>query len=150
VLLFAPTLKWRQINATVLFFPHWKLVTLQSSNKAYQYNETNVMHFLFSFIKSSNPGAANWHNNIPSATFSASWGWASNARNVYRPLILNKLNKNYITLVSRYWYTVMHGQQNILHIVPAADVIATASMGKTAIVLLSFHKMCLSVFHSLG
>jgi hypothetical protein len=44
---------------------------------------------------------------------SASWGWASNARNMQRPLILNKLNKECITLVSLYWYTMMHGQQNI-------------------------------------
>jgi hypothetical protein len=29
------------------------------------------------------------------------------------PFILNKLNKKCITLVSLYWYTVMHGQQNI-------------------------------------
>jgi hypothetical protein len=44
---------------------------------------------------------------------SASWGWASNARNILRPLILNKLNKKCITLVSLDWYTMMHGQQNI-------------------------------------
>jgi hypothetical protein len=44
---------------------------------------------------------------------SASWGWASNARNMQRPLILNKLNKKCITLVSLYWYTMTHGQQNI-------------------------------------
>jgi hypothetical protein len=31
------------------------------------------------------------------------WGWASNARNKYRPLILNKLNKKCLTLVSLYW-----------------------------------------------
>jgi hypothetical protein len=31
---------------------------------------------------------------------------------MYRPLILNKLNKKCITLVSLYWYTVMHSQQN--------------------------------------
>jgi hypothetical protein len=42
-----------------------------------------------------------------------SWGWASNARNVQRPLIVNKLNENCFTLVSLYWYTMMHGQQNI-------------------------------------
>jgi hypothetical protein len=34
---------------------------------------------------------------------SVSWGWASNARNMQRPLILNKLNKKCITLVSLYW-----------------------------------------------
>jgi hypothetical protein len=43
------------------------------------------------------------------------WGWASNARNMYRPLILNKLNKKCIALVSLHWYTtsMMHGQQNL-------------------------------------
>jgi hypothetical protein len=45
--------------------------------------------------------------------WSASWGWASNARNMYRPLIHNKLNETCITLVSLYWYTMIHGQQNI-------------------------------------
>jgi hypothetical protein len=45
--------------------------------------------------------------------WSASRGWASNARNMERPLILNKLIKKCITLVSLYWYTMMHGQQNI-------------------------------------
>jgi hypothetical protein len=38
---------------------------------------------------------------------STSWGWASYVRNMYRPLILNKLNKNCITLVSLHWYTMM-------------------------------------------
>jgi hypothetical protein len=40
---------------------------------------------------------------------SASLWWTSNARIVQRPFILNKLNKKCITLVSLYWYTVMHG-----------------------------------------
>jgi hypothetical protein len=31
----------------------------------------------------------------------------------WRPLILNKLNKKCITLVSLYWYTMMYRQQNI-------------------------------------
>jgi hypothetical protein len=44
---------------------------------------------------------------------SISWGWASNAPNMYRLFILNKLNEKCITLVSLCWYTVMHGQQNI-------------------------------------
>jgi hypothetical protein len=35
---------------------------------------------------------------------SASWWWASNIRNMERPLILNKLNKQCITLVSLCWY----------------------------------------------
>jgi hypothetical protein len=34
---------------------------------------------------------------------SASWRWASSARNMYRPLILSKLNKKCITLVLLYW-----------------------------------------------
>jgi hypothetical protein len=46
--------------------------------------------------------------------YSASWGWASNARNMYRPLILNKLNKKCIMLVSLYWYTVMRGQHHYI------------------------------------
>jgi hypothetical protein len=44
---------------------------------------------------------------------SASWWWASNARNMWRLLILNKLNEICITLCSLYWYTMTHGQQNI-------------------------------------
>jgi hypothetical protein len=44
---------------------------------------------------------------------STSWGWASNARNMYRPLILNKLNRKCITLLSLYTCTMMNGQQNI-------------------------------------
>jgi hypothetical protein len=44
---------------------------------------------------------------------SLSWRWACNAQNMYRTLILNKLNKKCITLVSLYWWTVMHSQQNI-------------------------------------
>jgi hypothetical protein len=34
---------------------------------------------------------------------STCWGWASNARNIYRPLILNRLNEKCITLVTLYW-----------------------------------------------
>jgi hypothetical protein len=52
---------------------------------------------------------------------SESWGLASNARNMYRLLILNKLNKKRITLVSLYWYTMMHGQQNIKPLVDTAS-----------------------------
>jgi hypothetical protein len=40
-------------------------------------------------------------------------GWESNARNIQKLLIPNKLNKKCITLVSLYWYTMMSGQQNI-------------------------------------
>jgi hypothetical protein len=36
---------------------------------------------------------------------SASWGWASHARNMSRSLIRNQLTKKCITLVSLYWYT---------------------------------------------
>jgi hypothetical protein len=39
---------------------------------------------------------------------------ASNARNMYRSLIVSNLNKNCITLVSLYWYIMMRGQQNII------------------------------------
>jgi hypothetical protein len=57
--------------------------------------------------------AGNWHNTHTQYTkyrlCNTSWGWASNARNMSRPLILNKMNKC-ITLVSLYWHTVMHGQ----------------------------------------
>jgi hypothetical protein len=44
---------------------------------------------------------------------STSWGWSSNVWNMQRHLILNKLNKKCITLVSLYWCTVMHDQRNI-------------------------------------
>jgi hypothetical protein len=44
---------------------------------------------------------------------SASWGWASNARNMKRPLIHNKLHRKCITLVSLYWCTMKHGKQKI-------------------------------------
>jgi hypothetical protein len=43
----------------------------------------------------------------------ASWGWASNAQNMYRPLILNELNKYCITLVYNDKLCMMHGRQNI-------------------------------------
>jgi hypothetical protein len=37
-----------------------------------------------------------------------SWGgWASNTRNMWSPLILDKLNINFITLVSLYWWIGM-------------------------------------------
>jgi hypothetical protein len=35
-----------------------------------------------------------------------SWGWASNARNLQRLLILNTLNEKCITLVSLHWWHV--------------------------------------------
>jgi hypothetical protein len=57
-----------------------------------------------------------WHNThaiYQEPLCSASCGWASNARNMQRPLVLNKLNEKCITLVSLYLYSMMHGQQNI-------------------------------------
>jgi hypothetical protein len=60
----------------------------------------------------SNPGAANWHNVL---LCSASWGWASNTRNIYGPLILNKLNKKCLTLVSLYWYTMTQVNKTLKH-----------------------------------
>jgi hypothetical protein len=62
------------------------------------------------------PGADNWHKThamyqVP--LVSASWRWASNAQNMYRPLILNILNKTCITLVSLHWCTVMQGNKTL-------------------------------------
>jgi hypothetical protein len=53
---------------------------------------------------------------------SASWGWASNAWNTQRPLILNRVNKKYITLFSLYWYTVMYGQPNINLVIHSSKI----------------------------
>jgi hypothetical protein len=69
----------------------------------YQYSETNVMHILF---KSSNHGAANWHNThavYKVHLCSTSWGLSINARNIQKPLIVNNLNKKCTTLVSLSW-----------------------------------------------
>jgi hypothetical protein len=55
------------------------------------------------------PGAANRHNMhtiYQVLLVQTSWGWASNAQNVKRPLILNKLNKMHITLVSLYRHSM--------------------------------------------
>jgi hypothetical protein len=50
---------------------------------------------------------------------SNSWGWASDAWNMYRPFILNKLNKTCITLVSVCWlwkgYTGLYRQREQCH-----------------------------------
>jgi hypothetical protein len=46
--------------------------------------------------------------NIKCCLCFASWGWASNARNMYRPLILNKLNKKCITFASLYLYIYIY------------------------------------------
>jgi hypothetical protein len=72
----------------------------------YQYSETNVMHFLFNLlrIKSlymfrallAHPQEALDKRHLVYCVR------ASNARNVQRLLILNKLNKKCITLVSLY------------------------------------------------
>jgi hypothetical protein len=62
-------------------------------------------------------GAANWHNThaiyqVPLLNRLLRLSrWCS--KNVEVFLILNKLNKKCIALVSLYWYTVMHGQKNI-------------------------------------
>jgi hypothetical protein len=79
----------------------------------YQYNENKVMHFLFNLLRikslcSATATVTQPTDIIPTQytkcrLFSASWGWASNARNMQRPLILNKLNEKWITLVSLYW-----------------------------------------------
>jgi hypothetical protein len=45
---------------------------------------------------------------------SASWRWASNARNMWGPLILNKLTENCITLVSLYWYTMTQVSKTLM------------------------------------
>jgi hypothetical protein len=53
-----------------------------------------------------NTGAANWLNTCTIyqvSLFSTSWEWASNTQHMQRPLILNKVHKIYITLVSLYW-----------------------------------------------
>jgi hypothetical protein len=51
--------------------------------------------------------------NIQNAVCAAyAWGRASNARNMYRPLILNKLNEMCITLVSLYWHKVRKCSEN--------------------------------------
>jgi hypothetical protein len=104
-------------------------------NKSYQYSETNVMHILFSVLRIkglymfrallAHPQEAvhkrhqdftpilvqptditrTQYTRTKCRLWSASWGWASNDRNMYRALILNKLNKNWIMLVSLYWYS---------------------------------------------
>jgi hypothetical protein len=40
------------------------------------------------------------------------WGWVSNARNMYRPLILNKLKTKCVMLVSLYRYVATFMQQS--------------------------------------
>jgi ribosomal protein L33 len=96
----------------------------------HQYNETNVMHILFCLLRTkglymfrallAHPQEALYKRYlvycmrviIPMQCTKcrlciAAWGWTSNARNMQRPLILNKLNKKCITLVSLFWYRVM-------------------------------------------
>jgi hypothetical protein len=43
---------------------------------------------------------------------SISWQWVSNALNMKRSLILNKLNRNCITLVSLYWSKTVSFKHN--------------------------------------
>jgi hypothetical protein len=129
---------------------------------AYQYNETNVMHFSFNLLRikglymfralPTHPQEVvderhlvycvlvmsvdcyqGWsgitltqYTKCP--LFSTSWGWASNARNTYRHLILNKLKENYVTLVLLYWFTVLHGQQNINPLTPELNPSAQPSL----------------------
>jgi hypothetical protein len=83
-----------------------------------QYSKSNAMHFLFNFILILvQPTDITRTQYTKCRLRSASWRWASNPRNMWRPLILNKLNKKCITLVLLYWYTMMHGQQSIkLHL----------------------------------
>jgi hypothetical protein len=57
--------------------------------------------------------SSTWYIACVLCQLAASWGWASNARNMQRPLIFNKLNEKCITLVSLHRCTTMHGQQNI-------------------------------------
>jgi hypothetical protein len=74
-------------------------------------------------FEQSIPGAANWHNT-KCRLCSTSWWWESNARNMYRPLILNKLIEKCIALVSLYWYTtsIMHVQQHYFHSLKAQEL----------------------------
>jgi hypothetical protein len=82
---------------------------------AYQYSETNVMHFLFNLLRIKGlymfrALLAHPHEALGILRECyVSWllpGLEWNCfRNMYRPLILNKLNKKCITLASLYWNT---------------------------------------------
>jgi hypothetical protein len=77
-----------------------------------QYNETNVMHFSFNLLRikglymfrallaHSLGGADIRTQHTKCRLCSDPWEWKSTARNMQRPLILNKLNEKCITLVS--------------------------------------------------
>jgi hypothetical protein len=80
-----------------------------------QLSETNMMHFLLNllWIKSLymfRTLLAHPQEALHSGTWYVVVYWASNARNMLRLLILNKLSKMCIALVSLCWYTVMHGE----------------------------------------
>jgi hypothetical protein len=113
----------------------------------YQYNETNLMHFIFNLLRimglymfrklvvHPQEGLHKRHLIYWVRIMSVGCVTATvtlYARNIPNavcvvphedeqvmletcggPLILNKLNKKCITLVSSHWYTTMHGQQHI-------------------------------------
>jgi hypothetical protein len=57
-----------------------------------------------------------------------SWGWASNAWNMQRPLILNKLNKKVHHIGFTILISMMHGQQNIQFVIPILHTISFHSI----------------------
>jgi hypothetical protein len=100
------------------------------------------------------PGAANWYNTqaiyqVPHLCC-VSWGWASNARNLKRPLFHNNLNKTCITLVSLYCYTRTHGLQNIKVSTPGKVTIGTLPQYYSVLNLPSFRENLLPVSPKLG
>jgi hypothetical protein len=95
--------------------PHGEIKSLQNVlfiTFTFQYGETNMMHFLSTLLIIKGlctfqtlltlilvqPTDITRMQYTKCCLFSASWGWASNAWNMYRPLILNILNKKFITL----------------------------------------------------
>jgi hypothetical protein len=91
----------------------------------YQYNATKVMHFSFSLLRikgslyvssitcSSSWGTAQTAFGILLA-YNVSWQWHVCSFTASVPhTVLNKLNEKCSTLISLYWYTMIHGQQNI-------------------------------------
>jgi hypothetical protein len=71
------------------------------------------MHFSFSLSENQGPLNVSIITCLSSAgPTQMTWGWASNDRNTWSLLILNKFNEKCITLVLLYWST-MHGQQDI-------------------------------------
>jgi hypothetical protein len=82
--------------------------TLMSSDCLFCLPQTHKPH-VWSYIWNLFDGILVQSNDITSTQCTkcrlcrTSWEWASNVRNMQRPLILNKLNKTCITLVSLYW-----------------------------------------------